>query len=61
MHAHRLDVRGDRSVEEREARAARVLSAERVEAALALPELEDTVLQLGQVERRPDRAEARLA
>ena len=60
MNAHALDVRGDRPVEEPEARSARVLLPEDLEALLALPEVEHAVIDLWQVERRGHRLESRL-
>src|SRR2546428_2389969 len=60
MDAHRLDVRGDGSVDERVTRRARVLLAQHLEARLALPQVEHPVLELGQIEPRPDRCESHL-
>src|SRR2546426_12793282 len=60
MDAHPLDVRRDRAVDEREAWFAGVLLAERVEAALPLPHIEHTVVDLGQVELRGRGPESRL-
>src|SRR6266513_1291378 len=59
MDAHRLDVGGDRSVDERVPRPAGVLAAQRLEALLALPQVEHAVLELRQVESRSDRCESR--
>ena len=59
VHPHALDVRGDRTIEELEARPAGVLLPEEVEAPLALPEIEHAVVDLGQVELRADRPEPR--
>ncbi len=59
VDAHRLDVRGDRSVDERIARAPGVLLPQRVEGLLALPQVEHAVLELGQIEARAHRGEAR--
>src|SRR5207245_9750325 len=59
VDAHSLDVRGDRAVDEGEAPLAGVPPAERVEAPLPLPEVEHPMLELGQVELRADRSEAR--
>src|SRR5438309_311653 len=59
VNSHRLDVRGDRTVDEREAWPAGVLLPEELEALLALPEVEDAVVYLGQVELRADRPESR--
>ena len=60
MHAHPLDVGGDRAVDEREALFPGILLAQRIEASLALPEVEHPMVELGQVELRPDRPESRL-
>ena len=57
MDAHPLDVRCDRAVDEREARAARVLLPEHVERVLVLPEVEDTMIDLGKIELSGDRPE----
>ena len=57
VNAHSFHVRGDRTVEERKPRAARVLLAEHVEGVLALPEVKDAVVDLGEVEPRVDRPE----
>ena len=59
MNAHSFHVRGDRTVEERKPRAARVLLAEHLEGVLALPEVKDPVVDLGEVELRADRPESR--
>ena len=59
VNAHAFHVRGDRTVEERKPRAARVLLAEHLEGVLALPEVKDPVVDLGEVELRADRTESR--
>src|SRR5581483_7436555 len=61
VNAHGLDVRGDRSIDERVARSAGVLLPQRVEGPLALPQVEHAVLELGEIEARPHRRESRLA
>src|SRR5687767_5593333 len=60
MDAHRLDVRRDRAVDEGIPRPAGVLFPQRVEAPVALPQLEHAVLEFRKVERRPHGRESRL-
>src|SRR4029079_14597799 len=60
MHAHCLDIPGDPTVDERVARTAGVLLSERIERALSLPQVEHAMLELGQIEAGPDRAEPHL-
>ena len=59
MDPHPLDVRSDRAVDEREARTTRVLLSEHVEGVLAVPEVEDAVVDLHEVELAADRPESR--
>src|SRR4029077_6408341 len=60
VDAHGLDVGRDRAVIEGIVRVSGVLLPQHVEAALALPQLEHAMLELGQVDARPDRREFRL-